>query len=340
MTSPSSPLHDLRGRPIRDLRISVTDRCNLRCVYCMPAELFGRDFPFLPREELLSFEEIRRVAGIFGSLGVTKLRITGGEPLLRRGVEDLVALLAELPGIEDLTMTTNALLLPGRAEVLRKAGLQRISVSLDALDDEVFQQMVDRPVAVARVLEGIAAAEAAGLVPIKVNMVVKRGANEDQIEKMAAHFRGTGHILRFIEYMDVGTSNGWRVDDVVPASEILNRIRKRWPIEPIDPNYRGEVASRYRYLDGEGEIGIISSVTHPFCGDCNRARLTADGEFFTCLFGTRGHDLRALLRGSMGDAEIAESIRAVWEGRSDRYSELRSAGRMVLPRVEMSRIGG
>jgi cyclic pyranopterin phosphate synthase len=306
----------------------------------MPAEIFGSDFPFLPREELLSFEEIRRSVEVFASLGVTKVRITGGEPLLRRGVEDLVAMLAEVPGIDDLTMTTNAVLLPGIARRLRTAGLHRVTVSLDALDDSVFQRMVDRPVPVTSVLRGIDAAAEAGLLPIKVNMVVKRGANEDQIEKLAEHFRGSGHILRFIEFMDVGRSNGWRIDEVVPAREILDRVHLRWPVEAIDPNYRGEVATRYRYLDGGGEIGMIASVTHPFCGDCNRARLTANGEFFTCLFASRGHDIRALLRGGGEDDEIAERIRELWEGRADRYSEIRSEATRTLPRIEMSRIGG
>jgi cyclic pyranopterin phosphate synthase len=306
----------------------------------MPAELIGPDFPFLPREELLTFEEILRSVEIFVALGVTKVRITGGEPLLRKGVEELIGMLSKVPGVKDLTMTTNALLLPDRARSLRAAGLQRVTVSLDALDESVFQAMVDRPVPVSSVLQGIVAAEEAGLLPIKVNMVVKRGANQDQIERMAEHFRGTGHVLRFIEYMDVGTSNGWRVDEVVPAKEILDRIHTRWPIEPVAPNYLGEVANRYRYLDGAGEIGIIASVTHPFCGDCNRARLTANGEFFTCLFASKGFDLRALLREGGDDEAIGTQIREVWEGRSDRYSEIRGEATRRLPRVEMSRIGG
>jgi len=336
------PVHmtDRLERPLRDLRISVTDRCNLRCVYCMPTEIFGADFPFLPREELLTFEEILRSVKIFAELGVTKVRITGGEPLLRKGIEELIEMLSKVPGVEDLTMTTNALLLPDRAQSLRAAGLQRVTVSLDALDESVFQAMVDRPVSVAGVLQGIAAAEQAGLLPIKVNMVVKRGANEDQIEKMAESFRGTGHVLRYIEYMDVGTSNGWKLDQVVPAREILDRIHARWPIEPIQPNYLGEVANRYRYLDGAGELGIIASVSHPFCGDCNRARLTANGEFFTCLFASKGFDLRNLLRGGANNETIAKQIRQVWEGRRDRYSEIRGEATRSLPRVEMSRIGG
>jgi GTP 3',8-cyclase len=328
------------GRPLRDLRISVTDRCNFRCVYCMPREIFGSDFRFLPKAELLTFEEIHRLAGIFAGLGVEKVRITGGEPLLRREVEKLVGMLSELPGLRDLTMTTNASLLPRKAAALKAAGLHRITVSLDALDDEVFQAMADVPIPVATVLEGIAAATREGLTPVKVNMVVKRGANEEQVEKMAGHFRGTDHVLRFIEYMDVGTTNDWRMDHVVPAREILERVGGRWPLEPLDPNYPGEVAERYRYRDGRGEIGIIASVTQPFCGTCTRARLTADGEFFTCLFAARGHDLRTPLRAGATDREIAGLIRDIWTGRVDRYSEIRSEATRELPKVEMSRIGG
>jgi GTP 3',8-cyclase len=337
---PVTTVEDRMGRPLRDLRISVTDRCNFRCVYCMPREIFGSDFRFLPKAELLTFEEIRRLAGIFAGLGVEKVRITGGEPLLRREVEKLVGMLSEVPGLRDLTMTTNASLLPRKAAALKAAGLHRITVSLDALEDEVFQAMTDVPVPVATVLEGIAAAAREGLTPVKVNMVVKRGANEEQVVKMAEHFRGTGHILRFIEYMDVGTTNDWRMDHVVPAREILERVGSRWPLEPLDPNYPGEVAERYRYRDGQGEIGIIASVTQPFCGTCTRARLTADGEFFTCLFAARGHDLRTPLRAGAMDREIAGLIRDIWAGRADRYSEIRSEATRELPKVEMSRIGG
>jgi GTP 3',8-cyclase len=328
------------GRPLRDLRISVTDRCNFRCVYCMPREVFGPDFEFLPRAQLLSFEEITRLTRIFVSLGVEKVRITGGEPLLRRDLEELVRMLAGVEGLRDLTLTTNASLLPGKAEKLREAGLRRITVSLDALDDGVFQAMTDQPVPVERVLSGIEAAHRAGLTPVKVNMVVKRGANEEQIVPMARHFRGSGHILRFIEYMDVGNTNGWRMDDVVPAREIHDRIHAHWPLDPIDPNYEGEVAERYRYRDGAGEVGIIASVTRPFCSTCTRARLTADGELFTCLFGRRGHDLRRLLRSGIDDEEVAGTIEAIWTRRTDRYSQIRSEATHDLPRVEMSRIGG
>ncbi|MSR23165.1 MAG: GTP 3',8-cyclase MoaA [Gemmatimonadetes bacterium] len=331
---------DRLGRHLHDLRISVTDRCNFRCVYCMPKEVFGPGFRFLPKEEILTFEEILRLTRVFVCLGVEKARITGGEPLLRRNLETLVRMLSGIPGIGDLTMTTNASLLPGRAHALRDAGLRRITVSLDALDDDVFRAMSSVEVPVRRVLDGIRDAEAAGLVPVKVNMVVKRGVNEDQILKMAEYFRGTGHILRFIEFMDVGNSNGWRMDEVVSAREIRDHVAARWPLEPVEANYRGEVADRYRYADGGGEIGIIGSVTLPFCGDCNRARLTADGEFFTCLFAGKGHSLRSLLRDNRSDDEIAEHVRGIWAGRRDRYSELRSEATVALPRVEMSRIGG
>jgi GTP 3',8-cyclase len=331
---------DTLARPLRDLRISVTDRCNFRCVYCMPREVFGPDFQFLSRREVLSFEEIERLSRIFVALGVRKIRITGGEPLLRRQVETLVGMLAAIPGLDDLTMTTNASLLPSKADALRAAGLQRVTVSLDALDDTIFRAMSDVQVPVQRVLDGIEAARTAGLTPVKVNMVVQRGTNEGEILPMAEHFRDSGHILRFIEFMDVGNSNQWRLEDVVPAREIRDRIHARWPIEPVEPNYTGEVATRYRYVDGAGEIGIISSVSQPFCSDCNRARLTADGELFTCLFGRRGHDLRGPLRDGASDAELLSLIRGVWEVRADRYSEIRSQSTVELPRVEMSKIGG
>lgn len=332
-------LTDTRKRPLRDLRISVTDRCNFRCVYCMPKTVFGRDFQFLPRAQLLSFEEIARLAGIFHGLGVTKIRLTGGEPLVRSQVEHLVAMLAKIPEL-DLTMTTNGLLLPQKAAALKAAGLQRVTVSLDSMDDEVFKAINDVGASVQEVLNGIQAAEQAGLVPIKVNMVVKRGANESSILPMARHFRGTDHILRFIEYMDVGHSNGWRLDDVVPAAEILSVIDEQFPLEVVEPNYPGEVANRYRYRDGAGEIGVIASVSQPFCADCTRARLSADGVLFTCLFAVKGHDLRNVLRQGANDQEIAAEIAGVWSRRTDRYSEIRSSETVGLPKVEMSYIGG
>jgi len=329
---------DTFGRPLRDLRISVTDRCNFRCVYCMPKEVFGREYRFLPRRELLTFEEIERVASVFVGLGVRKLRLTGGEPLLRRDLEVLVGRLAAL-GELDLTLTTNGALLAQKAEALARAGLSRVTVSLDSLDDEVFRAMNDVDFPVARVLEGIDAAAAAGL-PVKVNVVVKRGLNDGSLVDLARHFRGSGHIVRFIEYMDVGASNGWRLDDVVPAAEIVAAIDAELPLEPVDPAYRGEVARRYRYRDGAGEIGVIASVTQPFCGDCTRVRLSADGKVFTCLFAVRGHDLRALLRAGADDAELERAIRAIWERRGDRYSELRTEQTSRLRKVEMSYIGG
>jgi cyclic pyranopterin phosphate synthase len=339
MTAPITAL-DTLGRPLRDLRISVTDRCNFRCTYCMPKEVFGADHAFLPRAEILDFEEIERVVRAALALGVRKVRLTGGEPLVRRNLETLVGLLAAVPGIEDLTLTTNGSLLADRAHLLGDAGLRRVTVSLDALDDETFMRMNDVGFPVARVLDGIAAADAAGLGPIKVNTVVRRGLNEHAILDLAEHFRGTTTTLRFIEYMDVGHSNGWRLDDVVPAAEIVSRIDARWPLEPIDRDYRGEVARRYRYRDGAGEIGLISSVTEPFCGDCTRARLSADGHLFTCLFAVAGHDLRGLLRDGASDEELAEALRVIWTGRSDRYSELRTLDTADLPKVEMSFIGG
>ena len=331
---------DKLGRSLRDLRISVTDRCNFRCTYCMPREVFGPEYQFLSRDQVLSFEEIRRLARLFVSAGVEKIRLTGGEPLLRREIEKLVAMLADLDGVRDLTMTTNASLLGTKAAALSEAGLQRVTVSLDALDDEVFRAMSDVQIPIGTVLQGIAVAKEVGLTPIKVNMVVKRGVNEDQILKMSEYFRGSGHVLRFIEFMDVGNSNGWRLEDVVPGREIRDTIHVRWPLEPVEPNYQGEVARRYRYQDGSGEIGIITSVTQPFCSTCNRARLTADGELFTCLFARQGHDLKELLRGGADDREISARLRAVWGERTDRYSELRSLATIDLPRVEMSRIGG
>ncbi|MBD0338711.1 MAG: GTP 3',8-cyclase MoaA [Thermoleophilia bacterium] len=330
---------DRLARPVRDLRISVTDRCNFRCVYCMPKEVFGRDYAFLPRAELLTFEEIERVARAFVAHGVEKIRITGGEPLVRRELERLVAKLAAC-GPLDLTLTTNGALLAQKAQALADAGLTRVTVSLDSLDDATFRAMNDVDFAVDRVLEGIEAAAAAGLVPVKVNVVVKRGLNEDGIVELARHFRGSGHVLRFIEYMDVGHTNGWRLDDVVPAAEIVRMVGDAFPLEPVEPAYRGEVARRYRYLDGAGEVGVIASVTQPFCGDCTRARLSADGKLYTCLFAVRGHDLRALVRGGASDEELAEAIAGVWRVRHDRYSELRSAETAALEKVEMSYIGG
>jgi GTP 3',8-cyclase len=334
----SMPLEDTLHRPLRDLRISITDRCNFRCVYCMPKEVYGRDYEFLPRADLLTFEEIARLAQIFAGLGVEKVRLTGGEPLIRRDVERLVEMLAAIPSL-DLTLTTNGAVLAQKAHALKDAGLKRITVSLDSLDDGVFRAMNDVDFPVARVLDGIEAAAGAGL-PVKVNVVVKRGANDDSVLPMARHFRGSGHVLRFIEYMDVGHTNGWRMDDVVPAAEIVSAIESEFPLEPLPPRYPGEVAERYRYVDGAGEIGVIASVTRPFCGACTRARLSADGSLYTCLFATAGHDLRALARGPGGDEEIAAAIGEIWRVREDRYSELRSAATRDLPKVEMSYIGG
>ncbi len=338
-TGPDRSITDTLGRPLRDLRISVTDRCNFRCIYCMPKEVFGRDYRFLERAELLTFEEIERLARIFVGHGVEKIRLTGGEPLLRRDIEKLVAMLARIHGV-DLTLTTNGSLLAQKARALKEAGLQRVTVSLDSLDDDVFKAMNDVDFPVERVLEGIEMAVAVGLTPIKINMVVKRGVNEQSILPMARYFRGTGHILRFIEYMDVGHTNGWRLDDVVPAVEIIAMIDAEMPLEPVEPNYRGEVAERWRYRDGSGEIGVIASVTQPFCRDCTRARLSADGFLYTCLFATTGHDLCTLLRGGASDAEISDAIATVWRVRDDRYSEIRSAETVGLQKIEMSYIGG
>ena len=333
------PLLDTLRRPLRDLRISVTDRCNFRCVYCMPRDVFGRDYVFLPRAALLTFEEIERLARVFASRGVEKIRLTGGEPLVRRDLDTLVAKLARIPGL-DLTLTTNGVLLPAKAQALADAGLRRVTVSLDSLDDDVFRAMNDADVPVERVLAGIDAAHSAGLAPVKVNTVVKRGLNEDSVLPLARHFRGSGVVLRFIEFMDVGATNGWRLDDVVPAAEIVAAIDAEWPLEPVEPDYRGEVANRYRYQDGAGEIGLIASVTQPFCRDCTRARISAEGTLYTCLFASSGHDLRAPLREGASDAELGEVIDGIWGGRADRYSELRSAETPASPRVEMSYIGG
>jgi GTP 3',8-cyclase len=329
---------DTLNRPLRDLRISVTDRCNFRCVYCMPKEVFGREYRFLDRKELLSFEEIERVARLFTGLGVEKIRLTGGEPLVRKNVEELIARLTQIEGL-DIALTTNGSLLPAKAQALADAGLQRVTVSLDSLDDEVFRSMNDVDFPVERVLAGIDAAAAAGM-PVKVNMVVKRGVNEDSIVEMARYFRGSGHILRFIEFMDVGATNGWRMDEVVTAKEIIDRIDAEFPLEPVEANYRGEVAKRWRYKDGSGEIGVIASVTQSFCGDCSRARITAEGKLYTCLFAVRGHDLRALLRDGSPEEVVADAIAGIWRRRTDRYSDLRAAGTPDLPKVEMSYIGG
>jgi cyclic pyranopterin phosphate synthase len=334
------PVTDTRGRPLRDLRISVTDRCDFRCVYCMPKEVFGRDFEFLRRAQLLTFEEIARLARLFAYAGVRKLRLTGGEPLLRRDLERLVEMLAAINGIEDIALTTNGSLLARKARVLRDAGLRRVTVSLDSLDDEVFGSVNDVGAPVARVLEGIEAAAAAGLGPVKVNMVVKRGLNDTSVLDMARHFRGSGHILRLIEFMDVGASNGWRLDDVVPAAELVAAIGAEWPLEPVQAAYSGEVAARYRYRDGEGEIGVIASVTQPFCHACTRARLSADGRLYTCLFANVGRDLRGPLRAGADDEELEALIGRIWARRGDRYSELRTAATAGAPKVEMSYIGG
>ncbi len=333
-------VRDSFDRPLRDLRVSVTDRCNFRCIYCMPKEVFGPSFQFLDREELLTYEEIVRLARLFIAHGVEKIRVTGGEPLVRRDLPRLIEQLASLDGLQDLTLTTNGALLPAQAGPLREAGLKRITVSLDSLDDATFRAMNDVEVGVDVVLAGIDAARDAGLWPIKVNAVVKRGLNDHSIVDLARYFHGTGIIVRFIEYMDVGTTNGWVLDHVVPAAEIVERIDAVLPLEPLDPNYRGEVARRYRYRDGGGEVGVITSITQPFCGDCTRARLSPEGELFTCLFGATGFDLRALLRGGAGDDELAEAIARVWRIRDDRYSDLRTEATTDLKRVEMSHIGG
>jgi len=332
-------LTDTLNRPLRDLRISVTDRCNFRCVYCMPKEVFGSDYRFLHRDQILTFEEITRLARLFVRDGVRKIRLTGGEPLVRRDLPLLISMLAAIPDL-DLTLTTNGSLLAKQAGALKDAGLKRVTVSLDSLDDEVFKAMNDVEFPVERVLEGMDAAARVGLGPIKVNMVVKRGLNESSILPMARFFREKGYILRFIEYMDVGHSNGWRMDDVVPAAEIIKLINAEMPLEPLDPNYRGEVAGRWRYRDGSGEIGLVASVTQAFCRDCNRARLSAEGKLYTCLFAIRGHDFRDLVRGGASDEEISQAIARVWSKRSDRYSEIRSENTVSLPKVEMSHIGG
>ncbi|GAA1344183.1 GTP 3',8-cyclase MoaA [Arthrobacter roseus] len=344
-----SELLDTRNRPLRDLRISVTDRCNFRCVYCMPREVFGRDYTFLPREELLTFEEITRLARISVAHGVEKLRLTGGEPLLRKGLEELIGMLAELRTPQgkrvDIALTTNASALAVKAESLKAAGLDRITVSLDSLDDATFRSMNDVDFPVAKVLKGIDVAHEAGLGPIKINMVVKRGHNDHDIVPMARHFRNTPYILRFIEYMDVGSSNGWELGEVVPSSEVVSRINEAFPLEAIEPNYRGETAARWRYKDTGGEVGVISSVTQSFCSTCTRTRISTEGKLFTCLFATEGHDLRALLRSGATDEELSEVMAGIWRSRTDRYSELRSSrtgglGPAGRKKIEMSYIGG
>jgi GTP 3',8-cyclase len=346
ISAPTGLLGDTLGRPLRDLRISVTDRCNFRCSYCMPKEVFDKHYSFLPHASLLSFEEITRAASLFVAHGVHKIRLTGGEPLLRKNIEVLVAMLSALRTPDgtplDLTLTTNGSLLERKAQALKDAGLNRITVSLDALDDSVFRRMNDADFPVADVLAGIEAAQRVGLGPIKVNMVVKRGTNDDQIVPMARHFKGTGSVLRFIEYMDVGATNGWRMDEVLPSAQVVARIREAIPLEPVGANALGETAERWRYTDGGGEIGVISSVTKAFCADCNRARLSTEGKLFLCLFASHGHDLRALLRGDYSDAQIAGAIRLIWHARDDRYSELRASAAAPSGerRVEMHYIGG
>lgn len=332
-------LTDTLGRPLRDLRVSVTDRCNFRCVYCMPKEVFGPDHAFLERDEVLTFEEITRLARVFASLGVRKIRLTGGEPLVRRDVVKLVAQLATIQRL-DLTLTTNGSSLVTHAAALRAAGLSRLTVSLDSLDDAVFRRMNDVDVPVTTVLDGIAAAERAGFTRMKINMVVRRGVNEASVVPMARRFRGTGHVVRYIEYMDVGTTNGWRMSDVIPASEIVAAVHREWPLEPTGRAIRSDTAETWRYADGAGEIGVVASVTRAFCRDCVRARLSADGSLYTCLFATKGHDLKGLLRSGATDEAIRDEVKRVWAARGDRYSELRTAMTQPIPRVEMSYIGG
>ncbi|MES2129103.1 MAG: GTP 3',8-cyclase MoaA [Pseudomonadota bacterium] len=345
LEAPTGLLADALARPLHDLRISITDRCNFRCVYCMPKEVFDKDYAYLPHKDLLSFEEITRLATLFVAHGVEKIRLTGGEPLLRKNMEDLVAMLRAIPTPSgrrlDLTLTTNGSLLARKAQALKDAGLDRVTVSLDALDDAIFKRMNDVDFAVADVLAGIDAAHAAGLGPVKVNMVVKRGLNEQEILPMARHFKGTPAILRFIEFMDVGASNGWNMADVIPSAEVVRLIGASMPLEAIGANYTGETAARWRYADGSGEIGLISSVTQAFCKDCTRARLSTEGQLYTCLFATSGHDLRALLRAGRSDAEIASALAHLWRARSDRYSETRTLlTNSNQKRVEMSYIGG
>ena len=334
---------DTMGRPLKDLRISVTDRCNFRCTYCMPAEIFGESYKFLPKNEILSFEEIARLARIFVDFGVNKLRITGGEPLLRTDLHILIAMLTGMPGMEDLTLTTNAYLLPQQAQRLKDAGLQRVTISLDTLDDEVFKEMNGRGISIDRVLQGIDAAAAVGLAPIKINAVVQKGVNDHTVVDLARHFKNSGHIVRFIEYMDVGNRNGWKWDQVVPAAEIVQQIDAEMPLEPVDSNYPGEVANRYRYRDGQGEIGVISSVSQPFCANCTRSRLSTDGKLYTCLFASTGVSLRDEMRAGASDDDLKNLIARIWTRRTDRYSEERTelASLQNVPaKVEMYQIGG
>jgi cyclic pyranopterin phosphate synthase len=342
--SPSGALADARGRLLRDLRISVTDRCNFRCTYCMPKSVFDKDYQFLPKPELLSFEEIARMTRLFVAHGVNKIRLTGGEPLLRKNLEGLIEMLAALKTPDgqplDLTLTTNASLLAKKARALKAAGLHRVTVSLDSLDEAVFRAMNDVDFPVADVLKGIDAAHDAGFAPIKINMVVKKGVNDQDIVAMARRFKGSGHIVRFIEFMDVGASNGWRMNDVVPSSEIVRRISAEMPLIAAEPNYTGEVAERWAYADGSGEIGVISSVTQAFCSTCTRARLSTEGKLYTCLFAQSGHDLRALMRSGKSDAQIAAAIGLIWNQREDRYSEIRTAETARTKKIEMSYIGG
>ncbi len=342
--SPTGLLADSRGRRMHDLRLSVTDRCNFRCNYCMPKSVFGPDYAFLPQGSLLTFEELTRIASLFVAHGVEKIRLTGGEPLLRKNIEVLIGMLSTLKTPQgrpvDLTLTTNATLLAKKAKSLREAGLQRITVSLDAIDDRVFRSMNDVDFPVADVMAGIEAASKAGLTPVKVNMVVRKGVNDQEILPMIRQFRGSGHILRFIEFMDVGASNGWCLDEVLPAKAIVEHINEVFPLEPIDPNYPGEVAERWRFKDGSGEIGIIASVTQPFCADCTRARVSTEGRLYTCLFATEGHDLRALLRNGFNNDQIAAAISHIWRSRDDRYSEIRSDANRSERKIEMSYIGG
>ena len=344
VTAPTS-VKDVFGRLLQDLRISVTDRCNFRCAYCMPAEIFGERYEFLPRDQILTFEEIERLTRIFAGLGVTKIRVTGGEPLLRRDLPELIRKLAAVDGIQDLSLTTNGYLLPPMAKELQEAGLRRVTISLDSLDDETFKRMNGRGFGVDRVLEAIQAAEDAGLGPIKINSVVQRGINDNFVTDLARYFKGTDKIVRFIEYMDVGTINGWKLEEVVPSKELAALINAETPIIPIDRNYRSETSSRYAYADGTGEIGFISSVSEPFCDDCTRARLSTDGKLYTCLFTGEGHDLRAPLRDGASDDEIISLITGVWEQRTDRYSDERTDETDAIAgekreRVEMYHIGG
>jgi cyclic pyranopterin phosphate synthase len=343
----ASPRHapiDTRNRPLRDLRISVTDRCNFRCTYCMPAEIFGEKYEFLPRSDLLTFEEIERLVSVFADLGVSKIRISGGEPLLRQNLDRLITQLAHVEGIGDIALTTNATLLPRTAEKLRKAGLGRLTVSLDSLDEKVFRQMNGDKLSPEQVLEGIAAAEAAGFQHLKINCVVQKGVNDHTIVDLARHFRGSGHILRFIEFMDVGTRNGWELSQVMNSDEIVDLVERAFPLEPLDPNHVGEVAKRWKYADGGGEIGIITSVSKPFCGDCSRARLTTDGSLVTCLFANSGMDLRGPLREGASHAELLDLVAGVWRVRTDRYSEergqLTGASLRDRSRMEMYQLGG